>query len=52
VRLVRERLLGSGDPDRINPDISVEDQVDLLPYDLKWEFPRNRIIIGYYISAK
>jgi len=49
IRIARERLLCSaGDPDRINPEISVEEQVDLLPYDLKWEFPRNRIILGYY----
>jgi len=49
VRLTRERLLGSGDPGRINPDISLDEQIDLLPYDPKWEFPQERLIFGIYI---
>ena len=36
----------SGDPGLINPAISLDEQINLLPYDPKWEFPRNRIILG------
>ena len=43
--MTRERLL-QGDPGRMNPDAPLEEQVDLLPYDPKWEFPRNRLVLG------
>lgn len=46
VRLTRERLLNSGKPEQVNPEIPVEEQVELLPYDPKWEFPRDRLILG------
>ena len=46
MRTTRERLLNSGDPGLINPAISLDEQINLLPYDPKWEFPRNRIILG------
>ncbi len=31
-----------GHPERINANIPLEGQVALLPYDSRWEFPRNR----------
>jgi len=46
IRLTRERLLLSGDSERINPDIPLEEQVDHLPYDPKWEFPPEKLILG------
>lgn len=41
-------MLQSGDLERINPEIPLEEQVDLLPYDSKWEFPRDRLVLGEF----
>lgn len=31
----------------LNPDLNpVDDQAELLPYDKKWEFPRERLKLG------
>lgn len=30
----------------LNPDLTVDDQAELLPYDTKWEFPRERLKLG------
>lgn len=30
----------------LNPDLTVDDQADLLPYDKKWEFPRENLKLG------
>jgi len=38
----------AGDPEKINPDIPIEEQIDLLPYDVNWEFPRERLDIGEF----
>lgn len=35
-----------GDPSRLNRDLPLEEQADLLPYDKRWEFPRNRLRLG------
>ena len=32
----------------INPGISLDEQIDLLPYDPKWEFPQDRLILLVY----
>lgn len=37
-----------GAPECLNPDLSVIDQADLLPYDRKWEFPREKLKLGKY----
>ncbi|XP_023246636.1 vascular endothelial growth factor receptor 1-like [Copidosoma floridanum] len=34
-----------GAPNLINPDLTVHDQAALLPYDIKWEFPRKKIVL-------
>jgi len=47
--MARERIL-QGDPDRVDPDAPLEDQVVLLPYDSKWEFPRNKLVLGMVIN--
>ena len=52
MRITRERLLGSGDPGRINPDVSLDEQIDLLPYNPKWEFPRDGLILGISLIFK
>ncbi|XP_043268630.1 vascular endothelial growth factor receptor 1 isoform X2 [Venturia canescens] len=30
----------------LNPDLTVDDQAELLPYDKKWEFPREKLKFG------
>ncbi|KAJ4429330.1 hypothetical protein ANN_26334 [Periplaneta americana] len=32
-----------GQLDSINPELTVEEQADLLPYDQSWEFPREKL---------
>lgn len=29
-----------------NPDLGIEDQAELLPYDKRWEFPRDKLKLG------
>lgn len=48
-RLVEEISLNNfynGDVDNINPDMNVLDQTHLLPFDSKWEFPKERLKLG------
>jgi FMS-like tyrosine kinase 1 len=35
-----------GAVDSINPELPVDEQADLLPYDQSWEFPREKLILG------
>lgn len=35
-----------GNPDSINPDLALDEQADLLPYDKKYEFPREKLKLG------
>jgi FMS-like tyrosine kinase 1 len=32
--------------ENINPELPVDEQADLLPYDRTWEFPREKLILG------
>lgn len=43
------RRLG-GNPNGINPDLPIEYQIEFLPYDKRWEFPRNRLTLGFVYS--
>ena len=36
----------NGNPASINPNLPIEGQTDLLPYDNRWEFPRERLKLG------
>jgi len=29
-----------------NPDLGIEAQAELLPYDKRWEFPREKLKLG------
>lgn len=29
-----------------NPDLGIEEQAELLPYDKRWEFPRDKLKLG------
>ena len=40
-----------GNPDLINPDAPLEEQVALLPYDSKWEFPRDQLILEKQLAS-
>ncbi|XP_065201888.1 vascular endothelial growth factor receptor 1-like isoform X2 [Planococcus citri] len=35
----------------LNPELGVEDQADLLPYDKKWEFPREKLKFGKLLGC-
>lgn len=35
-----------GAPECLNPELTVDDQAELLPYDKKYEFPRSRLKLG------
>ena len=39
-------LFDQGQLDLYNPDMPLDEQVDLLPYDKRWEFPRDRLKLG------
>lgn len=40
-----------GNIDSINPDMSLDEQADLLPYDKKFEFPREKLKLGKQLGA-
>lgn len=35
-----------GNPNEINDELGLDDQIEILPYDRRWEFPRNRLKLG------
>lgn len=35
----------------LNPELGVDDQAELLPYDKKWEFPREKLKLGKQLGA-
>lgn len=63
LRIKRERKLTSklkaagfasfeeGRPDSINPDLALDEQAELLPYDRKYEFPREKLKLGKQLGA-
>ncbi|XP_063699652.1 vascular endothelial growth factor receptor kdr-like isoform X2 [Culicoides brevitarsis] len=40
-----------GDIDRLNPDLDLTEQADLLPYDRRFEFPRDKLKLGQQLGA-
>lgn len=36
----------AGNPERLNHKLPLDGQSELLPYDKRWEFPRDRLKIG------
>ena len=40
-----------GNPESINPDLPVDEQAELLPYDRRWEFPRSQLKLGVQLGA-
>ncbi|XP_020711050.2 vascular endothelial growth factor receptor 1-like isoform X1 [Athalia rosae] len=57
-RVMRKELLEAGLAhfeegalECLNPDLTVDDQAELLPYDKKWEFPRERLKLGKQLGS-
>jgi hypothetical protein len=44
------RLL-NGNANQINNQSPIEDQVEFLPYDRRWEFPRSRLKLGSFLFS-
>lgn len=40
------KAFNDGSPSMINPDLPTDQQTDLLPYDIRCEFPRDRLKLG------
>lgn len=40
-----------GDVNGFNPELALDVQADLLPYDRKYEFPRNKLKLGKELGA-
>jgi hypothetical protein len=43
------KKLLKGSVKNINPELSIEEQIEMLPYDKRWEFPRNRLKLGLFL---
>ncbi|KAG8226012.1 hypothetical protein J437_LFUL004133 [Ladona fulva] len=41
----------NGALENINPELGVDDQAELLPYDKKWEFPRDKLKLGRQLGS-
>ncbi len=39
-------LLLQGNPEKINQQLTMDEQIELTPYDKRWEFPRHRLKLG------
>ncbi|KAF0290708.1 Vascular endothelial growth factor receptor 1 [Amphibalanus amphitrite] len=53
-RLTRLELeaFHKGRPEQINPDLPIDEQAELLPYEEdEWEFPKDRLILGRQIGS-
>ncbi|CAG2053297.1 unnamed protein product [Timema podura] len=40
-----------GAMDNMNPELPLDEQAELLPYDKKWEFPRDKLKLGKQLGA-
>lgn len=40
-----------GNPECINPELTMDEQAELLPYDRKFEFPRARLKLGKQLGT-
>lgn len=40
-----------GSPDSINPELALDEQAELLPYDKKYEFARDKLKMGKQLGA-
>ncbi|KAJ6641852.1 Vascular endothelial growth factor receptor 1 [Pseudolycoriella hygida] len=40
-----------GNPEGLNPDLALHEQADLLPYNKRYEFPRDKLKLGKQLGA-
>ncbi|KAI9559363.1 hypothetical protein GHT06_016152 [Daphnia sinensis] len=40
-----------GNPKELNDHLSLDEQIEILPYDTRWEFPRHRLKLGVQLGA-
>lgn len=40
-----------GNVENINPELPIDEQIHMLPYDPKFEFPRNKLEIGKILGS-
>ncbi|KAI9558888.1 hypothetical protein GHT06_015678 [Daphnia sinensis] len=45
------KKLLEGNLKHVNQQLSMEEQIELLPYDKRWEFPKNRLALGIQLGA-
>nr|CAD7568583.1 unnamed protein product [Timema californicum] len=56
-RILREMAVAGlihfeeGAMDNMNPELPLDEQAELLPYDKKWEFPRDKLKLGKQLGA-
>ncbi|RWS27211.1 Vascular endothelial growth factor receptor 3-like protein, partial [Leptotrombidium deliense] len=43
---INQSLFDHGQVEMFNPDMPLDEQVDLLPYEQRWEFPKERLKLG------
>ncbi|RWS12832.1 Vascular endothelial growth factor receptor 3-like protein, partial [Dinothrombium tinctorium] len=43
---INQSLFDHGQIEMFNPDMPLDEQVELLPYDHRWEFPKERLKLG------
>lgn len=46
MELLSKTLFDKGQAEMFNPDLPLCEQVELLPYDNRWEFPKDRLKLG------
>lgn len=44
-----QNLFDHGQIEFFNPDLSIDEQIDLLPYDVRYEFPKERLKLGILV---
>lgn len=49
---IKQKDFYNGAIENINPEMSVTDQAYLLPFDSRWEFPKERLKLGKQNSKK
>ncbi|KAK7068305.1 hypothetical protein SK128_026675 [Halocaridina rubra] len=50
-KLEEQKRFMEGNPEGLNPELGLELQAELLPYDIKYEFPRDSIIFDKLLGA-
>ncbi|KAK3861992.1 hypothetical protein Pcinc_032098 [Petrolisthes cinctipes] len=51
LQLKEQQMFNEGDPASLNPQITVDQQAELLPYNSKYEVPRDSIILEELLGA-